>query len=98
MIFDLLTDKKSIEPLAQRMRPISIKDFIGQEHIVSQNSLLRRAIKADRVGSCIFWGPPGTGKTTLANIIANSIGAEIVKLNAVTSGGCRRKKSDRAGF
>lgn len=92
MIFDLLTDKKSIEPLAQRMRPISIKDFIGQEHIVSQNSLLRRAIKADRVGSCIFWGPPGTGKTTLANIIANSIGAEIVKLNAVTSGVADAKK------
>lgn len=73
-------------PLAERMRPKSMEDFIGQEHIVGKNSLLYRAIKFGTLGSCIFYGPPGTGKTTLANIIANTLKARYVKLNAVTSG------------
>lgn len=59
-----------LKPLAERMRPQTLNEFIGQEHIVGEGSLLRRAISADRLGSCIFYGPPGTGKTTLANIIA----------------------------
>ncbi len=85
-LFDLATDKNKITPLAERMRARTLDEFYGQEHIVSENSLLRRAIKLDRLGSCIFWGPPGCGKTTLANIIANTTDAYFVKLNAVNSG------------
>lgn len=73
-------------PLAEKMRPKSFEDFVGQEHIVGENTLLYRAIKFGTLGSCIFYGPPGTGKTTLANIIANTLKANYVKLNAVTSG------------
>ena len=73
-------------PLAEKMRPKSFEDFVGQEHIVGKNSLLYRAIKYGTLGSCIFYGPPGTGKTTLANIIANTLKANYVKINAVTSG------------
>lgn len=73
-------------PLAEKMRPKTFDDFVGQEHIVGENTLLYRAIKYGTLGSMIFYGPPGTGKTTLANIIANSLKANYVKLNAVTSG------------
>lgn len=73
-------------PLAEKMRPKSFDDFVGQEHIVGKNTLLYRAINYGTLGSCIFYGPPGTGKTTLANIIANTLKANYVKLNAVTSG------------
>ncbi len=73
-------------PLAERMRPLSLREFMGQSHIAEDGSLLRRAIMLDRLGSCIFWGPPGCGKTTLANIIANSTSGNFVKLNAVNSG------------
>ncbi len=73
-------------PLAERMRPSVLKDFVGQEHLIFNDSLLSRAIRADKVGSCIFWGPPGTGKTTLANVIANSTGAVFEKMNAVSAG------------
>ena len=73
-------------PLAERMRPTSLDNFVGQQHIVGKNSLLRRAIMADRLGSCIFYGPPGTGKTTLASIIANLTKSDFVQLNAVSSG------------
>lgn len=79
-------------PLAERMRPRSLDEFIGQSKIVGQGSLLRRAIAADRLGSCIFYGPPGTGKTTLAHIIAMNTNANFVKLNAVTSGVADAKK------
>lgn len=78
--------KQSTAPLAERMRPRSLREFIGQGHIADEGSLLRRAITLDRLGSCIFWGPPGCGKTTLANIIANSTSGAFVKLNAVNSG------------
>ena len=73
-------------PLAEKMRPKSFDDLVGQEHIVGENTLLYRAIKYGTLGSCIFYGPPGTGKTTLANIIANTLKARYVKINAVTSG------------
>ena len=73
-------------PLADRMRPRTLDEFIGQEHIVGEGRLLRRAIEADRLTSSIFFGPPGTGKTTLATIIAATTKAAFAKLNAVTSG------------
>ena len=73
-------------PLAEKMRPKSFEDFVGQEHIVGKNTLLYRAIKYGTLGSCIFFGLLGTGKTTLANIIANTLKANYVKINAVTSG------------
>ncbi len=80
------------KPLADRMRATSLDDFFGQKHIVDKNSLLSRAIRADKLGSCIFWGPPGCGKTTLANIISHMTKAHFVKLNAVTSGVADVKK------
>ncbi len=73
-------------PLAERMRPQTVADFIGQKHLLHAGSLLMRAIQADKLGSCIFFGPPGTGKTTLAGIIASSTKSDFVKLNAVSSG------------
>lgn len=73
-------------PLAERMRPRTLDEFIGQRHIVGKGKLLRRAIEADKLTSCIFFGPPGTGKTTLASIIANSTGSRFAKVNAVTTG------------
>lgn len=75
-----------LKPLAERMRPQTLNEFIGQEHIVGEGSPLRRAIAADRLGSCIFYGPPGTGKTTLANIIAKNTNSHFEILNAVSSG------------
>lgn len=77
---------KEVAPLAERMRPTKLEEFFGQSHIVGRGTLLRRAVIADRLGSCIFYGPPGTGKTTLANIIATSTNSAFVKLNAVSSG------------
>ena len=92
-LFDFAqTDKKETVPLAERMRPKTLEDFYGQEHIIFPGSLLTRAIKADRLGNCIFWGPPGTGKTTLASIIAHSTNSDFVKLNAVSSGVADAKK------
>lgn len=79
-------------PLAERMRPRTLSDFIGQKHILHAGSLLLRAISADRLGSCIFYGPPGTGKTTLAGIVAAATAGAFVKLNAVSSGVAEAKK------
>ncbi len=73
-------------PLADRMRPATLDEFLGQEHIVGPGRLLRRAIEADRLTSSIFFGPPGTGKTTLAAIIAATTQSAFAKLNAVTAG------------
>ncbi len=84
---DLFTAaSRSMAPLADRMRPRTLDEFVGQTHIVGPGRLLRRAIEADRLTSSIFWGPPGCGKTTLASIIAETTRAAFVKLNAVTSG------------
>lgn len=91
-IFDLQNNVERLAPLAERMRPSTLNEFLGQGKIVGDGSLLRRAIAADKLGSCIFYGPPGTGKTTLANIIAESTNANFVKLNAVTSGVADAKK------
>ena len=81
---DLFTQDDA--PLADRMRPRTLEEFIGQEHLVGKGRLLRRAIEADRLTSSIFFGPPGCGKTTLASIIARATKANFVQLNAVTSG------------
>lgn len=83
-MFDAFTTE--LAPLAERMRPTKLEEFVGQNHVVGKGTLLRRAVIADRLGSCIFYGPPGTGKTTLANIIAKSTNSAFVKLNAVSSG------------
>ena len=80
---NLHNDRK---PLAERMRPNSLDDFVGQKHILGQGKLLRRLIEAKRVPSAIFYGPPGTGKTTLARIIADTSDSNFVKLNAISSG------------
>jgi putative ATPase len=78
--------RASNAPLADRMRPRTVQEFIGQDHILGPGKLLRRAIEADRVTSVIFFGPPGTGKTTLARIIANTTRAHFAALNAVLAG------------
>lgn len=84
-LFDY-SEQKVSAPLAERMRARNLSEFIGQSHLIKENSLLNRAIKLDRLGSCIFWGPPGCGKTTLANVIANSTDGRFEKLNAVSCG------------
>ena len=66
-----LFDLPFYEPLASRLRPRSLDEFVGQEHLLGKNKLLRKMIENDQVSSIIFWGPPGVGKTTLARIIAN---------------------------
>ena len=73
-------------PLAERMRPRNFDEFFGQQHIVGKGRLLRRAIEADRLTSCIFYGPPGCGKTSLASLVANVCSAHFEKLNAVIAG------------
>ena len=80
---NLHNDKK---PLAERMRPTKLEEFVGQKHIIGQGKLLRRLIEAKRVPSVIFYGPPGTGKTTLARIIADTSNSYFVKLNDISSG------------
>ena len=79
------TDKSS--PLAERMRPRTRGEYIGQEHIVGEGKLLRRAIQSDRLfSSIILWGPPGTGKTTLAQVIANTTKSHFVTISAILAG------------
>lgn len=87
-LFDIQREKnlKREAPLAERLKPKKLEDFIGQEHIVGHGKLLWRAIKADRITSLILYGPPGTGKTSLARVIANTTKSNFVQLNAVTSG------------
>jgi len=92
-LFDFNRNEETAKPLAERMRANSLDEFIGQKHIVAEGSLLRRAIASDRLGSCIFWGPPGCGKTTLANIIALRTNGEFIKLNAVNAGVADVKKA-----
>lgn len=74
------------EPLAEKLRPKSLKDVVGQEHIIGKDKLLSKLIEAGQPFSLIFWGPPGTGKTTLARIIASELEAEFIELSAVTAG------------
>src|SRR5699024_7659319 len=75
-----------LAPLASRLRPSSLEEFAGQEHLVGKGRILRQLIEKDQISSMIFWGPPGVGKTTLASIIAGKTKAEFVNFSAVTSG------------
>ena len=77
-------DKES--PLASRLRPATLDEVVGQQHIIGKDKLLYRAIKADKLGSVIFYGPPGTGKTTLAKVIANTTSADFKQINATVAG------------
>ena len=79
------SDSLSDAPLAARMRPTALTEVVGQQHILAEGNLLRRAIEADRFSSLIFYGPPGTGKTTLATVIANSTDSRFEMLNGVES-------------
>ena len=77
---------KDESPLASRLRPTTLDEVVGQQHIVGKDKLLYRAIKADKLSSIIFYGPPGTGKTTLAKVIANTTSAEFMQINATSAG------------
>lgn len=81
-----LQNMEQESPLAKRMRPRTLEEVVGQEHIIGKDKLLYRAIKADKISSIILYGPPGTGKTTLAMVIANTTSAEFTQINATTSG------------
>lgn len=75
-----------MQPLAERLRPQTLDDYIGQSHLVGEGAVMRRMIESGRISSFILWGPPGVGKTTLANIVAKKVGAPFFTLSAVTSG------------
>lgn len=87
-LFDYMREQQLQKeaPLASRLRPSSLKEVVGQQHIIGKGKLLYRAIKADQLSSVIFYGPPGTGKTTLARVVANTTSAEFMQLNATSSG------------
>lgn len=87
-LFDYMreTNQKKESPLASRMRPTTLDEVVGQQHIIGKDKLLYRAIRADKLGSIIFYGPPGTGKTTLAKVIANTTSAEFKQINATVAG------------
>ena len=74
------------QPLAARLRPQTLEEFVGQTHLLGEGKVLRRLIESDQISSMIFWGPPGVGKTTLARIIANRTKSEFIDFSAVTSG------------
>lgn len=81
-----LFDRPQNEPLAARLRPQKLEDFVGQTHLLGKGKVLRRLIESDNISSMIFWGPPGVGKTTLAHIIANCTQSSFIEFSAVTSG------------
>lgn len=87
-LFDYMreTTKKKESPLASRLRPKTLEEVVGQQHIIGKDKLLYRAIKADKLSSIIFYGPPGTGKTTLAKVIANTTSADFTQINATVAG------------
>ena len=87
-LFDYMLEqnKEKESPLASRLRPATLEEVVGQQHIIGKDKLLYRAIKADKLSSIIFYGPPGTGKTTLAKVIANTTSAEFTQINATSAG------------
>ncbi|MCH1981739.1 replication-associated recombination protein A [Ruminococcus sp. OA3] len=82
----LFDDRRTSAPLASRLRPETLNEYVGQRHLIGEGKILRQLIEKDQVSSMIFWGPPGVGKTTLARIIANQTRAKFVEFSAVTSG------------
>lgn len=82
----LFDSREKTAPLASRLRPNTLADYVGQKHLIGEGTILRRLIEEDRISSMIFWGPPGVGKTTLARIIAEQTRAQFVEFSAVTSG------------
>ncbi len=96
-------DQEKESPLASRIRPVTLEEVVGQEHIIGEGKLLSRAIKADQLSSVLFYGPPGTGKTTLAKVIANTTSAEFMQMNATSAGkkdmeAVVKKAQDNAGM
>lgn len=87
-LFDYMRENNAEKesPLASRLRPTTLEEVVGQQHIIGKDKLLYRAIKADKLGSIIFYGPPGTGKTTLAKVIANTTSANFMQINATVAG------------
>ena len=87
-LFDYMrqTNQEKEAPLAARLRPRTLDEVVGQQHIIGKDKLLYRAIQADKLSSIIFYGPPGTGKTTLARVIANTTSAEFMQINATVAG------------
>ena len=79
-------NRERVAPLAARMRPRSLKEFVGQAHFLSEGKLLWRLLKSDQMGSVLFYGPPGTGKTTLAHLLASATRSTFRQLSAVTAG------------
>ena len=82
----LFDDRQTSAPLASRLRPETLDEYVGQKHLLGKGKILRQLIDRDQVSSMIFWGPPGVGKTTLARIIANRTQASFIEFSAVTSG------------
>ena len=82
----LFSTTSTNEPLAARLRPTCLEEYVGQKHLVGQGKILRRLIESDQISSMIFWGPPGVGKTTLARVIANTTHSAFIDFSAVTSG------------
>ena len=104
-LFDYMREqnKENESPLASRLRPTTLDEVVGQEHIIGKGKLLYRAIKADKLSSILFYGPPGTGKTTLAKVIANTTSAEFMQINATSAGKkdmeeVVQKAKDKAGM
>ena len=87
-LFDYMREQnmEKESPLASRLRPVTLDEVVGQQHIIGKDKLLYRAIQADKLSSVIFYGPPGTGKTTLAKVIAHTTSAEFTQINATVAG------------
>ena len=85
-LFDSTLQKKDFSPLADRMRPRTLEEIIGQEHLLGEGKILRQLIEQDELRSLVFWGPPGVGKTTIASVIANHTGAAFIPMSAVSAG------------
>jgi putative ATPase len=98
-LFDTTNKTKHHEPLAYRIRPTSLNTFFGQKHILEKNTLFRKKLECGNISSCIFWGPPGVGKTTLIHIISTTIQANFISINAVNTGAKEiRELGEKARF